>query len=69
MAIGLRLEDRLVGAKKFVPWKAKRVPILEENKLWDEVVNNITTNPIVVPTSTKHFLPSTRRTLRLEGSF
>ena len=26
--------------------------ILEENELWDEVVNNTTTNTIVVPTST-----------------
>ena len=52
MATGLRLEDRLDGAGNFVPWKARLVLILEENKLWDEVVNNTTANPIVVPAST-----------------
>ena len=64
MATGLRLEDRLDGARNFVPWKARLVLILEENELWDEVVHNTTTNPIVVPASIvhKHFLPSTRRT-------
>ena len=51
MTTGLRLEDRLDGARNFVPWKARLVLILEENKLWDEVVNNTTTNPIVVPAS------------------
>ena len=52
MATGIRLEDRLDGAGNFVPWKARLVLILEENELWDEVVHNTTTNPIVVPTST-----------------
>ena len=51
-AIGLRLEDRLDGAWNFVPWKARLVLILGENELWDEVVHNTTTNPIVVPAST-----------------
>ena len=52
MATRLRLEDRLDGAGNFVPWKARLVLILEENELWDEVVNNKTVNPIVVPAST-----------------
>ena len=52
MATGLGLEDRLDGAGSFVPWKARLVLIWEENELWDEVVNNTTTNPIVVPAST-----------------
>ena len=51
MATTLRLEDRLDGAGNFVPWKARLVLILEENELWDEVVNNTTANLIVVPTS------------------
>ena len=46
------MEDRLDGAGNFVPWKAILVFILEENELWDEVINNITKHPIVVPTST-----------------
>ena len=52
MATGLRLEDRLDGARNFVPWKAKLVLILEENELWDEVVHNTTAIPIVVPPTT-----------------
>ena len=47
----LKLEDRLDGVANFVPWKSRLVLILEENTLWDEVVNNTTTNPIVVLTS------------------
>ena len=52
MTIGFRLEDRLDGAGNFVPWKARLVLILEENELWDKVVHNTTTFPIVVPAST-----------------
>ena len=51
METGLRLEDSLDGAENCVPWKARLMLILEENKLWDEVVNNKTANPIVVPAS------------------
>ena len=47
MATRLRLEDRLDGARNFVPWKARLVLILEENELWDEVVYNTTANPII----------------------
>ena len=36
----------------FLPWKVRLVLILEENELWDEVVHNTTTVPIVVPPST-----------------
>ena len=42
----------MIMARNFVPWKARLVLILEENKLWDEVVHNTTTNPIVVLAST-----------------
>ena len=49
---GLRMEDRLDGARNFIPWKATIMLILEENELWDEVVHNTTANPIVVPPST-----------------
>ena len=34
------MEDRLDGAGNFVPWKARIVLILEENELWNGVVNN-----------------------------
>ena len=46
------MEDRLDGAGNFVQWKVGVVHILEENELWDEVVHNTTTDPIVVPAST-----------------
>ena len=49
MATRLRLEDRLDGVGNFVPWKARILLMLEENELWDEVVKNTTTNPIVIP--------------------
>ena len=52
MATGLRLEDKLDGVGNFVSWKARLVLILEEIELWDEVVHNTTTNPIVVHPST-----------------
>ena len=70
MATRLRLEDRLDGAGNFVPWKARLVLILEENELWDEVVNNTTANSMLFPLPPMHkrLLPSTR-TLRMEGSF
>ena len=45
------MEDRLDGVGNFVSWKARLVLILEENELWDEVVHNTTTIPIVVPPS------------------
>ena len=44
----LRMEDRLDGAGNFVPWKARILLVLEENVLWDEVVNHITAHPIVI---------------------
>ena len=48
----LRMEDRLDGARNFISWKARIMLILEENELWDEVVHNTTTVPIVVPPTT-----------------
>ena len=46
------MEDRLDGARNFVPWKARILLVLEENELWEEVVRNTTTNPIAIPSST-----------------
>ena len=51
METGLRLEDRIDGVGIFVPWKARLVLILEENELWDEVVNSTQANFITVPAS------------------
>ena len=48
----LRMEDRFEGVGNFVPWKAWILLILEENELWDEVVNNTTTHRIVIPYGT-----------------
>ena len=49
---GLRIEDRLDGVGNFVPWKVGILLILEENELWDEVVNHTTDHPIVIPNAT-----------------
>ena len=46
------MEDRLDGAGNFMPSKARIMLKLEENELWDEVVHNTTTVPIVVPPTT-----------------
>ena len=51
-SVGLRTEDRLDGEGNFVPWKAQILLVLKENELWDEVVNNTTTHPIVIPSAT-----------------
>ena len=51
-SVGLRTEDRLDGATNFVSWKARIFLLLRENELWDEVVNNTTTHPNVIPSAT-----------------
>ena len=40
------------GAAKFVSWKARILLVLRENELWEEVVRNTTTNPIVILAAT-----------------
>ena len=45
-------EDRLDGARNFVPWKAQIFLVLKESELWDEVVSNTRTHPIVIPSAT-----------------
>jgi hypothetical protein len=44
LVAGLRVEDRLAGARNWSPWKARIVLILEELELWD-----IMENPVVTP--------------------
>ena len=51
-SVGLRTEDRLDGAAKFVSWETRILLVLRENELWEEVVRNTTTNPIVIPATT-----------------
>ena len=50
--VGLRTDDRLDGVVNFVSWKAWILRVLRENELWDEVVNNTTTHPIVILSAT-----------------
>ena len=49
MATGLRIEDQLYGVRNFSPWKDRIVLILQDSELWD-IVNNTTTNLVIVPT-------------------
>ena len=44
LVAGLRVEDRLVGARNWSPWKASIVLIMEELELWD-IVENILVPP------------------------
>ena len=50
-SVGLRTEYRLDRAANFVSWKARILLVLRENELWEEVVRNITTNPVTIPPS------------------
>jgi hypothetical protein len=45
LVVGLRVEDRLVGARNWSLWKAKIVLILEKLEIWDIMEN------LVVPTT------------------
>jgi len=45
MAIGLRLEDKLIGVENFGPWKEMIVLLLEEVEVWD-VVEAVVQAPI-----------------------
>ena len=58
-SVGLRTEDRLDGAANFVSWKVWILLVLRENELWDEVVNNTTTHPIVIPNATTDLVAAT----------
>ena len=51
-SVGLRSEDKLDGARNFVSWKARIVLFLKETELWDEVIDNTTAHPIVIPSAT-----------------
>ena len=44
LVVGLRVEDRLVGASNLSSWKARIVLILEELELWD-IVENLVVPP------------------------
>jgi hypothetical protein len=43
----MRVEDRLVGASNWSPWKARIVSVLEYLELWD-----IVESPVVIPPAT-----------------
>ena len=47
----MRVEDRLVGASKWSPWKVRIVMILDEGELWE-----IVENPVVPPTEVVLFV-------------
>jgi hypothetical protein len=48
----MRVEDRLVGAINWLPWKARMVFVLEDLELWDIVEETVPpilfTNPVLV---------------------
>ena len=51
MATGFRLEHRLDEAANLIPWKSMIVLLLEENELWNEIVNSSQAKPVQVPAS------------------
>ena len=46
------MKDRLDRAGNFIPWKARILLVLEENELWDEIVNHTTIHPVELPSAT-----------------
>jgi hypothetical protein len=45
----MRVEDRLVGASNWSPWKTKIIFVLEDLELWDIVEAPIVIPPITTP--------------------
>jgi hypothetical protein len=45
----MRVEDRLVGASNWSPWKVRMVFVLEDLELWDIVEAPVLVLPVTVP--------------------
>jgi hypothetical protein len=63
MTTGLRIEDRLDGAANFSAWKERMILFLQENELWN-IVENITTHPVVVPTDATLLAAYTKKSIK-----
>ena len=50
LVIGNKTFENSINGE-FVPWNARIVLVLQENEMWDEVVNITQSNPIQVLTS------------------
>jgi hypothetical protein len=65
MAISLMVEDRLDGAANFSSWKERIVLLLQDYELWD-IMENMRTNPMMVPTDATLLVAYTKRTSRIK---
>jgi transposase InsO family protein len=63
MATGLRVEDILDGVAKFGAWKERMILLLQEDELWD-IVENIATHPLVVPTNATLLAAYTKKSIK-----
>jgi hypothetical protein len=63
MATGLRAEDRLDGETNFGAWNERMILLLQENELWD-IVENITTHLMVVPTDVAFLAAYTKKSIK-----
>jgi hypothetical protein len=63
MAIGLRVEDRLDMTTNFGAWKERMIFLLQENELWD-IVENIATHSVVVPTDATLLAAYTKKSIK-----
>jgi hypothetical protein len=51
----MRVEDRLVGARNWLPWKARMVFVLEYLELWDIVKVVVPPIPVTAPVLVAEF--------------
>jgi hypothetical protein len=51
----MRVEDRLVEASNWLPWKARIVFVLENLELWDIVEAVVPVNPVISPVLVAEF--------------
>jgi hypothetical protein len=57
----MRVEDRLVGASNWSPWKARMIIVLEDLELWDIVEGAVPVIPVTALVLVAEFRKRTTR--------
>jgi hypothetical protein len=60
----MRVEDRLVGASNWSPWKARIVIVLEDLELWDIVEVHVPILPVTAPVLLADFRKRNNKAMR-----
>jgi hypothetical protein len=61
----MRVEDRLVGASNWSPWKARMVFVLEDLELWDIIKAVVTPIPVTAPVLVAEFRRKNNKAKRI----